>query len=251
MAAVGLFTLDTSKLNEGIIGGLGTGYVDGVSTVTGSVSGVVGFNGTVSGSNTTTGLVTGSVNFVGNVSGNNLSSGLVSGFPLLFGVVSNTTELTGQGVGSPNLIGNIVGNSTVVNVVNGSPTLFGHVDGVSFSAGSAQGSPDIPPEPPTPPTPQPVPDAIGGSAYSPYKLVHWQPPKKPTPLAIAIKVVGSAQGFSITNGIVIGSLARSGNVFSSVISAGEVAGVKYPTDELVARWKRQKQENELLTIGLL
>ena len=249
MAAVGLFTLDTSKLNEGIIGGLGTGYVEGVSTVTGSVSGVVGFNGTVIGSSTTTSLVTGSVNFVGSVSGNNLSSGLASGFPLLFGVVSNTNELTGEINGSPNLIGNIVGVSTVVNVVNGSPTLSGHVDGVSFSSGSAQGSPDVPPEPPTPPTPQPVPDAIGGSAYSPYKLVHWQPPKKPTP--IAVKVNGSAQGYSITNGIVVGSLTHSGNAFGSVVSFGLVAGVKYPTDELVARWKRQKQENELLTIGAL
>jgi hypothetical protein len=142
------------------------------------------------------------------------------------------------------LFGNIVGGSTVVNVVAGSPSLFGQSAGVSTSAGSAQGSPDVPP------TPQPVPDAVGGSAYSPYKLVHWQSPKKPAPLAVAIKVVGSAQGSSITNGIVIGSLTHSGNVFGSVISSGEVVGVKYPTDKLVARWKRQRQENELLTIGL-
>ena len=40
MAAIGLFTLNTSKLNEGVLGGLGTGFAQATRTRTASASGV-------------------------------------------------------------------------------------------------------------------------------------------------------------------------------------------------------------------
>jgi hypothetical protein len=131
MAARGLFTLDSATqglLDTDVLGGLGTGFVDGVSSSTGTATGAVGRIGTVSGTSSAVGTVAGAVGFAGTVAGVSTSTG------------------TATGVIAP--VGSSAGVSVAVGAVTGGPATVGTVSGVSTSTGTATGSPDGPPPDP-------------------------------------------------------------------------------------------------------
>ena len=227
MAVVGLFTLGTSKIGFGILGGHGTGFVDGVSLSTGAVvGGVQGFTGSATGASTSSGSVSGIVSFVGSVNGVTVSTGTATGFKNKTGSVAGITTSDGSSVGFP--------------------SLSGESSGAILSTGSAQGSKDVPPSPPAP-----DPSGGGGSASSPYKLVHWQPAKKKTTIPRPTHFSGKSHGYTSGKTIVVGLVNNFGEISGSTFNSGFASGVRYPTDEVVAQWNRQKLENELLTIGLL
>jgi hypothetical protein len=62
---------------------------------------------------------------------------------------------------------------------------------------------------------------------------------------------GGAKGNTQTFATVVGALGYTGKVSGSQTVSGQFAGVRYPSDELVARWARQLIEHELLTLELL
>ena len=242
----GLFTLNSQtqgKLNTNALAGFGTGFVAGESSSTGVVAGVQGFTGTVTGSTTFAGSVAGVVGFEGTASGLLASSGSALGNAARIGLVGGVTLSNGSVTGVENDQGLIVGVSNSVGFAVGFPGCEGLIVGVTTSTGSAAGSPDVPPTPPEP-------EAAGGSAYSPYKLVHWQPPKSKDPIAKAKHFSGKISSITIGKSFTLGFANNFGAVAGSTLNLGFVEGVKYPTDEIVARCKRQKLENELLSIGL-
>jgi hypothetical protein len=221
----GLFTLNSETLGEldtDVLGGQGTGFVIGESTSTGEVVGVQGFTGSATGSSTTTGSALGAVAFVGSVVGSTVSTGSV--------------------VGVKGKTGNVTGVSVSIGTADGEPALVGSVLGVSVSTGSASGSPDGPP--PSPPEPEIV------TGHAPF-FQHVQPrrprPQQPQPT----RHTGGAKGNTQTFATVVGALGYAGKVSGSQTVSGQFAGVRYPSDELVARWARQLIETELLTLELL
>jgi hypothetical protein len=222
----GLFTLDSASLgvlDADVLGGQGTGFVIGESTSTGQVVGVQGFTGSATGSSTTTGSALGAVGFAGNVIGSSTSTGSV------VGVEGNTGSVTGVTVST--------------GTAAGTPALAGNVDGSSVSTGSASGSPDGPPPPP-PPEPEVVTGHLPFFQYVPPRPPR---PQQPQPT----RHTGGAKGNTQTFATVVGAFGYAGKVNGLQTVSGQFAGVRYPSDELVARWARQLMEHELLTLELL
>jgi len=62
---------------------------------------------------------------------------------------------------------------------------------------------------------------------------------------------GGAKGNTQTLATVGGTCGYTGKVSGSQTVVGRCVGVRYPSDELVARWARQLIEHELLTLELL
>ena len=246
----GLFTLDSAslgKLNTNVLGGQGTGFVIGQSTSTGQVVGVQGFIGSATGSSTTTGSVLGAVGFAGNIVGSSTSTGSVVGVEGNTGSVTGVSVSTGNADGVPALVGNVDGESVGQGAGAGSPALVGNVVGVSVSTGSASGSPDGPPPPP-PPEPEVVTGHLPFFQYVPRPQPIRPRPQEPQPT----RHTGGAKGNTQTFATVVGASGYTGKVSGSQIVSGQFAGVRYPSDELVARWARQLMEQELiLTLELL
>ena len=221
----GLFTLNSATLgllNTNVLGGLGTGFVVGESTSTGQVSGSKGATGSASGSSNSTGSALGLVAFVGSVAGSSISSGSVVGVEGDSGIVTGVTTSTGT--------------------ANGTPALTGSTGGSSVSTGSASGSPDVPPTPP--------PDAEIVTGHRTF--FQPQPPRRPKSQQLQpTRVTGGAQGRTRSRSTVVGTCGYTGNVNGSQATTGRCMGVRYPSDELVARWVRQAIEQELLTLELL
>jgi hypothetical protein len=242
----GLFTLDSESLGQldtDVLGGQGTGFVIGESASTGEVVGVQGFTGSASGSSTTTGTALGVVAFVGSVVGLTVSTGSVVGVEGNTGTVTGVSVSNGIADGTPALAGNVDGESVNDGSGAGSPALNGSVVGVSVSTGSALGSPDGPPPPP-PPEPEIV------TGHAPF-FQHVQPrrprPQQPQPT----RHTGGAQGHTRARSTAVGTCGYTGKVSGLAATTGRCVGVRYPSDELVARWVRQAIEHELLTLELL
>ena len=231
MAARGLFTLDSATrgvLGTDVLGGAGTGFVDGVSSSTGTATGAVGNFGTVSGTGLANGSATGAVGFAGVVAGVSVSSGTVTGTENDQGIVSGVSVSSGTVVGVLAVTGVASGVSTPVGTVSGSPVLAGTVAGISASSGSASGSPDGPPPP--------EPDS-GAKFYVPEKMR-----VKPT------HRTGGAVGKSDTRNRITGICARVGYVRGSQSVYGRCSGIRYPSDELMRKWARIKRDNEDLVL---
>jgi hypothetical protein len=231
MAARGLFTLDSATrgvLGTDVLGGPGTGFVDGVSSSTGTATGAVGNFGTVSGTGLANGSATGAVGFAGVVAGVSASSGTVTGTENDQGIVSGVSVSSGTVAGVLAVAGVASGVSAPVGTVSGSPVLAGTVAGVSASSGSASGSPDGPP----PPEPD-----LGAKFYVPEKMR-----VKPT------HRTGGAVGKSDTRNRITGICARVGYVRGSQSVYGRCSGIRYPSDELIRKWARTKRDNEDLVL---
>jgi hypothetical protein len=242
----GLFTLNSETLGEldtDVLGGQGTGFVIGESTSTGEVVGVQGFTGSASGSSTTTGTALGVVAFAGSVVGSTVSTGSVVGVEGNTGNVTGVSVSTGIVDGEPLLAGTADGESVSDGSGAGSPALGGSVVSFSVSTGSASGSPDGPPPPP-PPEPEIV------TGHAPF-FQHVQPrrprPQQPQPT----RHTGGAQGHTRARSTAVGTCGYTGKVSGLAATTGRCVGVRYPSDELVARWVRQAIEHELLTLELL
>ena len=246
----GLFTLDSAtlgRLDTDVLGGQGTGFVVGTSTSTGQVVGVQGFTGSATGSSTTTGSALGVVAFVGNVIGSSVSTGSVVGVEGNTGSVIGVSVSTGAAAGTPALAGNVDGESVGQGSGNGSPALDGSVVGVSVSTGSASGSPDGPPPPP-PPDPEVV------TGHAPFFRYETPPrPRRPQqqPQPLPTMHTGGAQGHTRARATTVGTCGYTGKVSGLQTITGRCVGVRYPSDELVARWARQAIEQELLILELL
>jgi hypothetical protein len=231
MAARGLFTLDSATrgvLGTDVLGGAGTGFVEGVSSSTGTATGAVGRIGTVSGTGLANGSATGAVGFAGVVAGVSASSGTVTGTENDQGIVSGVSVSSGTVVGVLAVAGVASGVSAPVGTVSGSPVLAGTVAGVSASSGSASGSPDGPPPP--------EPDS-GAKFYVPEKM-----------RVKATHRTGGAVGKSDTRNRITGICARVGYVRGSQSVYGRCSGIRYPSDELMRKWARTKRDNEDLVL---
>jgi hypothetical protein len=231
MAARGLFTLDSATrgvLGTDVLGGTGTGFVDGVSSSTGTATGAVGRIGTVSGTGLANGSATGAVGFAGVVAGVSASSGTVTGTENDQGIVSGVSVSSGTVAGVLAVAGVASGVSAPVGTVSGSPVLAGTVAGVSASSGSASGSPDGPPPP--------EPDS-GAKFYVPEKM-----------RVKATHRTGGAVGKSDTRNRITGICARVGYVRGSQSVYGRCSGIRYPSDELMRKWARTKRDNEDLVL---
>jgi hypothetical protein len=231
MAARGLFTLDSATrgvLGTDVLGGAGTGFVDGVSSSTGTATGAVGRIGTVSGTGLANGSATGAVGFAGVVAGVSASSGTVTGTENDQGIVSGVSVSSGTVVGVLAVAGVASGVSAPVGTVSGSPVLAGTVAGVSASSGSASGSPDGPPPP--------EPDS-GAKFYVPEKM-----------RVKATHRTGGAVGKSDTRNRIAGICAHVGYVRGSQSVYGRCSGIRYPSDELMRKWARTKRDNEDLVL---
>ena len=222
----GLFTLDSAtlgRLDTDVLGGQGTGFIVGTSTSTGQVVGTQGFTGSASGSSTTTGSAVGSVGFGGTVVGSSASTGSV------LGVEGNSGSVTGVSVSNGS--------------ANGSPAIDGSIVGVSVSTGSATGSRDGPPPP--------EPEIVTGHA----PFIRSERPRRPQPKQQQqpqpTRHTGGAQGRTRARATAVGTCGYTGKVSGLQASTGRCVGVRYPSDELVARWVRQAIEHELLTLELL
>lgn len=231
--APGLFTLDDTDL--GILdvqwlGGLGAGVVIGNSSSAGSVAGVEGYSGSANGSQANSGSVTGTINVSGLVTGSQVSSGFVAGDEGAQGVVIGSNTSSGTAAGAPGFSVAVSGAQTNSGAAAGSPSLFGACSGSSVSGGFVFGT-------------QPTPSR--GGSYKP----KFDYSKKPKPRPI--KLSGASRGSSSTTGSAAGRCGYSGGSVGLVASDGHCSGVRYPSDELVARWVRQKQENDLLMLELM
>ena len=244
----GLFTLDSAnlgRLDTDVLGGLGTGFIVGESTSTGQVVGTQGFTGSASGSSTTSGSVVGSVAFAGSVVGSSVSSGSVVGVEGDTGIITGVSISTGSASGAPELAGNVDGENVSQGSGNGSPAFDGSVVGVSVSTGSASGSPDGPPPPP------PDPEIVTGHApFIRSERPRRRPPKQ-TKQPQPTMHTGGAHGRTRAKATIVGTCGYTGKVGGAQATTGRCVGVRYPSDELVARWVRQAIEHELLTLELL
>jgi hypothetical protein len=172
-----------------------------------------------------------------------VSTGLVVGVKGKTGNVAGVSVSTGNADGVPALVGNVDGESVGQGVGAGSPALGGNVVGVSVSTGSASGSPDGPPPPP-PPEPEVVTGHLPFFQYVPPRPPR---PQQPQPTRYS----GGAHGNTQTLATVGGTCGYTGKVSGLQTVVGRCVGVRYPSDELVARWARQLIEHELLTLELL
>lgn len=254
----GLFTLDSQALgvlDTNVLGGFGTGFVTasnslsgtitgqrgqdgagaGANVSTGSCLGVVGFAGAVAGSVVTVGTSVGAVAFMGVVTGLSTSSGSVSGAEGDLGVVAGSSTTVGTVVGGVDIFAEVLGTTTLAGVAAGTPGLTGSAPGSSASAGSVSGSPDVPPVPP----PAPALDG-GGRLFIPDYL------RLPTPTH-----EGSVRGRSLCKGSNVGRAGRVGVLSGAVVSTGLCTGVRWPSDGLVRKWRRQHEETEFVALELL
>jgi hypothetical protein len=233
MAARGLFTLDSATrgvLGTDVLGGAGTGFVEGVSSSTGTATGAVGRIGTVSGTSSAGGTVAGAVGFAGTVAGVSTSTGTATGTENDQGVIVGVSVSTGTATGVIATVGSSAGVSVAVGAVTGGPATVGTVSGVSTSTGSASGSPDGPPPP--------EPDS-GAKFYVPEKM-----------RVKATHRTGGAVGKSDTRNRIAGICARVGYVRGSQSVYGRCSGIRYPSDELIRKWARTKRDNnELILLG--
>jgi hypothetical protein len=233
MAARGLFTLDSATrgvLGTDVLGGAGTGFVEGVSSSTGTATGAVGRIGTVSGTSSAGGTVAGAVGFAGTVAGVSTSTGTATGTENDQGVIVGVSVSTGTATGVIATVGSSAGVSVAVGAVTGGPATVGTVSGVSTSTGSASGSPDGPPPP--------EPDS-GAKFYVPEKM-----------RVKATHRTGGAVGKSDTRNRIAGICARVGYVRGSQSVYGRCSGIRYPSDELLRKWARTKRDNnELILLG--
>lgn len=116
----GLFTLNSATLgvlNTNVLGGLGTGFVIGSSTSSGSVTGTLGHSGSVAGSSSSSGTVTGTSS----------SNNQPRGYPYR------------KQQKAPALSGSVVGASTSTGSVLGRVEFGGDVRGVGVASGSGDG----------------------------------------------------------------------------------------------------------------
>jgi hypothetical protein len=72
-------------------------------------------------------------------------------------------------------------------------------------------------------------------------------PQQPQPT----RHTGGAQGRTRARATIVGTCGYTGKVSGLAATTGRCVGVRYPSDELVARWVRQAIEHELLTLELL
>jgi hypothetical protein len=262
----GLFTLNSEslgKLDANALGGFGTGFIAAQSSSTGTVAGKQGFTGSVTTSSLSTGTVTGSLGLSGSVTGSVTISGSATGSVAFAGIVLGVSTSTGSVVGVENDRGVIAGTSTSTGSVlgiaarsgsvtgatgsngsgNGAPHFIGTAIGVNTSTGSASGSPDTPPTP----TPETVTGHAPLSQYIPIRQPRRLRQQQPVPTMHS----GVAQGNTEAIASLVGSCGYAGKVTGSQTVLGRCSGLRYPSDELMARWARQTQEHELLLVGLL
>jgi len=245
MAAIGLFTLNTSKLNEGILGGLGTGFAEGSTASTGAASGVAGFAGSATGSTQSTGAAAGSPDLSGSGTGSTNSAGQVSGSVGFAGSATGASVSNGSATGSPQLSGVLLGDTQSSSTATGFPDLAGIVVGVTSSTGQATGSPDVPPTPPVPLTPEPEP-VTGHSPRVFYPVRPARPKRPPQPRT----ATGSVRGDSVTTYKVRGSQGLSGLVVSVSVSQGNCTGIRWPDGAEIQRRICRKQDNDLILLEL-
>ena len=232
----GLFTLNTSKLDEGVLGGSGTGFVVGESVSAGSVTGVQGFTGSAAGSQVSTGFVAGSAGFTGVVSGSQVSAGSVSGVVGKPGEASGSSVSIGTVTGTIAVSGSVAAAQTTTGTVTGSPSLTGFASGVGVSSGSVSGDAPVPPPPPPP---APVIDSGGGRWWVPEQLTHLS--------GSVVGVQGAAVG--VVTGTAVRTESRTGTVVSVRVSDGFAAGIGHLIIPIsLSDIQRRQLENELMLI---
>jgi hypothetical protein len=183
------------------------------------------------------------VAFVGSVVGSSVSTGSVVGVEGNTGIITGVSVSSGSANGSPELAGNVDGENVSQGSANGSPAFDGSVVGVSVSTGSATGSRDGPPPP--------EPEIVTGHA----PFIRSERPRRPQPKQPQqpqpTRHTGGAQTRTRTQATIVGTCGYTGKVSGLQATTGRCVGVRYPSDELVARWVRQAIESELLTLELL
>lgn len=235
----GLFTLNTSKLDEGVLGGPGTGFVVGESVSAGSVAGVQGFTGSAAGVQVSSGSCVGSAGFTGVVSGSQVSAGSVAGVVGKPGGASGSSVSTGTVTGTIAVSGSVAAVQTTTGTVAGSPTLTGSASGVGVSSGSVSG--DAPVPPPPPPPPPPVPDSGGGRWWVPEQLTHLS--------GSVVGVQGAAVG--VVTGTAVRTESRTGTVVSVRVSDGFAAGIGHLIIPItLSDIERRQAEDEWLLLDL-
>lgn len=228
MTAKRLFTLadqNHGQLGDDVLGGLGTGYTEGSQqlssfvvgqvgyvgtgvgshTLASSVTGVEGNNGAAAGSNTITSEATGTITVTGFGTGNHLVAGSVTGEIAVTGTATHNTNQFGAVAGSVNVTGTATGRHTTTSTATGTP------------------------DTPTPPAP-PVPFTRSGG-WRRYVPQQPQPPDVPT-----IRF-GSARHTSQVTHRAAGFIGRAGTTSQSHIVNVGVVGERWPTDQLLARWR--------------
>jgi hypothetical protein len=220
----GLFTLNSESLgvlDEDVLGGLGTGYVEGQNSSSGAAIGIEGAAGVVAGANT--------------------SDGSINGVPGFSGAATGLQSSNGTNIGTPDIFGNADGAASSIGSAIGNPSVTGFCSGSSTSSGSATGSPFTP----TPPEPKP---SGKGGRYAP-RFDYSKKPLRP------VRRSGGVRGSSNSDGVVTGLCGFSGRSVGVSASVGGCGGVRWPSDELVAQWARiaarKKLENELLILEML
>jgi hypothetical protein len=138
----GLFTLDDEglgRLDEDALGGFGTGFTVGSSSSTGSVTGLLGYDGSVSGSSQSTATLSGAVGYLGAAAGLSLGSGSAAGSSGFSGAVNGSNTSAGSVSGAEGNTGTVTGSSSSTGSASGSRASTGSCTGVSVSDGSATG----------------------------------------------------------------------------------------------------------------
>lgn len=261
MAAVGLFTLSTSKLNEGILGGLGTGFAEATRTRQGSASGVAGFSGSANETRTRVSSATGVAGFNGTASATRSTSATATGSPGLSGTASASATTSGTAAGSPNIDGSASATTALSGAADGTPDIAGSTSRVTQRVGQASGAPDLlgaatatrtrsatasgtPDTPPTPPTPTPTPDVAQGGGP---RLFYPQPiprPQRPRETHLA----GAAHGYRRARARLVGAAGRTGSAAGSNAVTGLCSGLRWPDDREVLR---RKQNHDLILLELM
>ena len=266
MAAIGLFTLNTSKLNEGVLGGLGTGFAEATrtriataagapgfagsasnaSTRTATASGVAGFVGSASATRTTTSTATGSPSLAGSATSTSVATASTSGSPGLGGSASDVATRSATATGSPDVLGAASAMQSTTATTTGSPDLVGSASAARTRSSSAQGTPDVPPPPPPPP---PAPDVAVGSGP---RLFYPQRPRKVEPQAT--HAVGSARGYRRARAVINGAAGRTGAATATHVTTSMCVGVRWPDDIEVVRRRHvarlRRQEADLILLEL-
>ena len=248
MAARRLFTLDDStfgQLGDDVLGGLGTGYTEGTSTVTSDVLGSAGRQGTTGNTSTVTGstlgvaarfgsggnshllvsTATGVEGSNGAATGSVTVSSQVAGAITVTGSGSNATTLSGTAQATPDISGS--GTTTVAHTstVIGQIATTGSAVGSHTTTGTATGSPDIPP---TPEPPKPFTRSGGWRRYQ---------PQQPPPPDVPTILFGNARHTSTVTHQAAGVRGQTGTAGNRHAVTRSVTGERWPTDQMIQRWR--------------
>jgi hypothetical protein len=262
MAAVGLFTLNTSKLNEGVLGGLGTGFAEATRTRTATAAGAPGFAGSASNASTRTATASGVAGFVGSATATRSTTSSATGAPALSG--SAKTARVWQPVPQA---GHLVWVARQVMRPHAQQLRRVHLRlrvGQVMSRHVAQ-----PRRVHLAYSVRQVQRAQDRQARKAHQMCHhrrhhhrhhlhlmlpWGGPRlfyPPRPRKVepqATHAVGSARGYRRARGAINGTAGRTGAASATYVNTSLCVGVRWPDDREIAQRKRRAHELELLIV---